>query len=134
MAFDPVSAALDIGGKLIDRLWPDPNKAAEAKMKLLELQQTGELQIIAGQLKINETEAQHSSIFVAGWRPFVGWTCGTSFALHFVAFPILNFVLVTLGHAEVKLTFDMTTLLTVLGGMLGIGALRTVEKIQGVAK
>ena len=134
MAFDPVSAALDIGGKLIDRLWPDPNKAAEAKMKLLELQQTGELQIIAGQLKINETEAQHSSVFVAGWRPFVGWTCGASFALHFVAFPILNFILVTLGHVEVKLTFDMTTLLTVLGGMLGIGALRTVEKIQGVAK
>ena len=134
MALDPITAAFDIGGKLIDRLWPDPSKAAEAKLKLLEMQQSGELQIIAGQLEVNKAEAEHASVFVAGWRPFVGWTCGTSFALHFVAFPILNFVLVSLGHREVTLTFDMTTLLTVLGGMLGIGALRTVEKIQGVAK
>lgn len=134
MAFDPLSAALDIGGKLIDRLWPDPTKAAEAKLELLKLQQSGELQIIAGQLAINAEEAKSSSVFVSGWRPFIGWTCGTAFALHFVVFPILNFIMVSLGFSEVSLTFDMTTLLTVLGGMLGIGGLRTIEKLQGVTK
>lgn len=134
MAFDPLSAALDIGGKLIDRLWPDPTKAAEAKLELLKLQQSGELQIIAGQLAINQEEAKSSNGFVSGWRPFIGWICGTAFGLHFVLFPIINFILVACGKGQILIAFDMTTLLTVLGGMLGIGGLRTIEKLQGVTK
>ena len=54
MALDPVTALLDIGSKVIDRLWPDPTQAANAKLELIKLQQSGELQVIAGQLKINE--------------------------------------------------------------------------------
>lgn len=134
MAFDPISAALDIGGKLIDRLWPNPAEAAKAKLELLKLQQEGELQVIAGQLAINAEEAKSSSVFVSGWRPYIGWTCGTAFSLHFVIFPIINFIIVALGFNEVSISFDMTTLLTVLGGMLGIGGLRTIEKLQGVTK
>jgi hypothetical protein len=73
-------------------------------------------------------------VFVAGWRPFIGWTCGTAFSLHFVVFPIINFILVAFGHSQIIISFDMTTLLTVLGGMLGLGGLRTIEKLQGVTK
>ena len=62
MAFDPISAALDIGGKLIDRLWPDPSQAAAAKLELLKLQQSGELQQITGQLEINKVEAANPSV------------------------------------------------------------------------
>ena len=64
MAFDPISAALDIGGKLIDRLWPDPTQAAQAKLELFKLQQSGELAQITGQLEINKVEAANSSVFV----------------------------------------------------------------------
>jgi len=72
MSLDPVTALLDIGGKVIDRLWPDPTQAANAKLELFKLQQSGELAQIAGQLEINKVEAANPSVFVSGWRPFVG--------------------------------------------------------------
>ena len=68
MAFDPVTAALDIGGKLIDKLWPDPAQRDAAKLRLLELQQAGEL----AQISVNQEEAKSSSLFVSGWRPSIG--------------------------------------------------------------
>jgi hypothetical protein len=74
MAIDPVTAILDIGGKVIDRLWPDPVQAAQAKLELIKLQQSGDLAQIAGQLEINKVEAASSNPFTSGWRPFVGWT------------------------------------------------------------
>jgi hypothetical protein len=71
MALDPVTALLDVGGKVIDRLWPDPLQAAQAKLELIKLQQSGELAQIAGQLEINKAEAASPSPFTSGWRPFV---------------------------------------------------------------
>ena len=88
MAIDPVTAMLDIGGKVIDRLWPDPVQAAQAKLELIRLQQSGDLAQIAGQLEINKAEAASANPFTSGWRPFVGWTCGAGFAVQFV--PALN--------------------------------------------
>jgi hypothetical protein len=78
MAITPVElviARLDVGGKLIARLWPDPLQAAQAKVELIKLQQSGDLAQIAGQLEINKLEAANPSPFTSGWRPFVGWTC-----------------------------------------------------------
>ena len=98
------------------------------------MQQSGELASMTAQTDINKVEAASASLFVSGWRPYIGWICGTAFSLHFLIFPIINFILVVLGYPEVKITFDMTTLLTVLGGMLGIGGLRTIEKLNGVTK
>ena len=72
MAIDPVTAMLDIGGKVIDRLWPDPVQAAQAKLELIKLQQSGDLAQIAGQLEINKAEAASANPFTSGWRPFVG--------------------------------------------------------------
>ncbi|MFN7882333.1 MAG: 3TM-type holin, partial [bacterium] len=74
---------LGIGNKIIDRLWPDPVKKEEAKLKLAEMHQTGELaqlqadtSLALGQIAINTEEAKSDNWFVAGWRPFVGWICG----------------------------------------------------------
>lgn len=129
-----LDSVMDLGVKLLDRLIPDPAQKAQAQLELLKLQQTGELASITAQTDINKIEAANASIFVSGWRPYIGWTCGTAFSLHFLVFPIINFILVACGFPEVKITFDMTTLLTVLGGMLGIGGLRTIEKLNGVTK
>lgn len=88
-----------------------------------------------GQLEINKMEAQHRSIFVAGWRPFLGW--GLSFAMlwHFVIAPITMFGFAYAGMEPPELpAFDMDSLMTVLLGMLGLGGLRTVEKIKGKTK
>ena len=133
MSLDPVSAVLDIGGKLIDRLWPDPIKAAEAKLALITLQQKGELDVIIGQLKINDTEAANPSVFVSGWRPFIGWVCGISLVYAFLGVPLLTWLSVNL-HYTVPPSLDMGTLFTILGGMLGLGGLRTMEKINGVER
>lgn len=133
MALDPISAALDLGNTIISRVFPDPVQAANAKMELVKLQQSGELATMTAQTDINKIEAGSSSIFVSGWRPFVGWVSGSAFALHFLLLPIANFVLVVTGHKEVVLAFDMSTLITVLMGLLGLGGMRTYEKIQGVA-
>ena len=133
MALDPISAVLDLGNTLITRIFPDPAQASQAKLELLKLQESGELSKMTAQTDINKIEAGSSSVFVSGWRPFVGWVCGSAFALHFLILPIANFVLVATGNKEVVLAFDMSTLMTLLMGLLGLGAYRTVEKVQGVA-
>lgn len=133
MALDPISAALELGNTLISRVFPDPEKADAAKLELLKLQQSGELAAMTAQTDINKEEAKSSSVFVSGWRPFVGWVCGSAFALHYLVIPVANFVLVATGHKEVVLSFDMQTLLTLLMGLLGLGGYRTYEKVQGVA-
>lgn len=125
---------LEIGAKLLDKIIPDKNAREKAQAELLKASQDQDFQLSLGQLKINEKEAENPSLFVSGWRPHIGWTCGIAFSLHFVLFPIINFILVGVGYKEVVISFDMTTLMTVLGGMLGIGGLRTYEKIKGVTK
>lgn len=134
MALDPISAALDIGGKIIDRIWPDPTQAAAAKLELIKLQQSGELAQITGQLKVNEAEAGSASVFVAGWRPSVGWVCSAGLAIQFVAGPMLTWGAALLGHPIAFPTLDMGTLMTLLAGMLGIGGMRTIEKLNSAAK
>ena len=87
-------------------------------------------QILELQTKINEVEAQHRSMFVAGWRPSVGWVCSIAFAYHFVAFPIIRTIYPDVDFPEL----DTEPLFTVLMGMLGLGGLRTFEKLKGKAK
>jgi len=134
MAFDPVSAALDIGGKLIDRLWPDPSQAATAKLELLKLQQSGDLAQITGQLEINKAEAQNASVFVAGWRPAIGWVCALALFYQYLVRPIAQGVFAAAGHPLPPLVGLDDNLWQLLLGMLGLGGLRTYEKVQGVTK
>ena len=131
MALDPVTALLDIGGKVIDRIWPNPTEAANAKFELFKLQQSGELAAIAGQLEINKVEAANPSLFVSGWRPFVGWVCAFGLVYAFIGQPLLSWAS-TNFHFSIPPDLDVGTLLTILGGMLGLGGLRTYEKVNGV--
>jgi len=133
MALDPLSALLDIGSKVIDRVWPDPEKAAAAKLELFKMQQSGELAVIAGQLDINKIEAANPSVFVSGWRPFIGWVCGSGFAIQFVVGPLAEWGSALYGHPVKFPQMDMGTMMPLLAGMLGLGAMRTAEKINGVA-
>ena len=133
MALDPVSALLDIGGKVMDRLWPDPVQAAAAKMELFKMQQSGELAQMAGQLDINKAEAANPSVFVSGWRPFIGWVCGSGFAIQFVIGPIAEWGSAVYGHPVKFPQMDTGTMMPLLLGMLGLGGLRTAEKLADKA-
>lgn len=141
MSFDPVTAAFDIGGKLIDRIFPDPNQRAEALFKLNELKQSGELALLTAetdlaksQTEINKIEAGSGDKFASRWRPFIGWVCGIAFAYHFVAQPLIAFVLASAGHNVELPSFDMDALNTVLLGMLGLGTMRSFERVKKVTK
>ena len=131
---DPISSILDIGSKVIDRLWPDPATAASAKLELFKLQQSGELAQITGQLEINKTEAASTSVFVSGWRPFIGWVCGAACAWNWIGLKIALFVAAFFNHPLALTPADLSEMTPVLMGMLGIGGLRTLEKINGVAR
>lgn len=131
---DPVSAILEIGGKVIDRVWPDPIQAAAAKLELIKLQQSGELAQITGQLEINKAEAMNPSVFVSGWRPFIGWVCGAACAWNWVGLPVVKVAAIYFGHAFPIAPADLSEMMPVLIGLLGLGGLRTIEKMQGVAR
>ena len=134
MSLDPVSALLDIGGKVIDRVWPDPIQAATAKLELIKLQQSGELAAMAGQMEINKVEAASTSVFVSGWRPFIGWVCGAACAWNWIGLKIALFAAAYFEHPLTLAPADLSEMTPVLMGMLGIGGLRTIEKLNGVAR
>jgi hypothetical protein len=112
----------------------DPKKRAEAERKI-EAQLTEHLaKIDLAQLDINKVEAASRSTFVAGWRPFIGWSCGVSLAWNYIAQPILVFTLAQTGHLVDLPALDMSQMMPVLMGMLGLGGLRTFEKYKSVSK
>ena len=140
MAFDPVTSALEIGGKLIDKLIPDPQAKAQATLQLMQLKQSGELaqltsdtDLAKAQIEVNRCEATSSSLFVAGGRPFVIWVCGAALANDFIARPFALFI-ASLAHVSAQWpSLDMTSLMPLLLGLLGLGAMRTYEKVQAAA-
>jgi len=91
-------------------------------------------ELAKGQMEINKTEAAHKSLFVAGWRPAVGWTCCLGMASNFLLIPMANFALALTGSAIVVPLLDTGEMMPVLMGMLGLGAMRTYEKKQGVQR
>ena len=133
MALDPISAALDLGNTLITRIFPDPAQAANAKLELLKLQQSGDLAQMTAQTDINKVEASNSSIFVSGWRPCCGWVCALALAYQYLLKPLLTWLLMTLGYNIAIMPGLDDNLWQLLMGMLGMGGLRTFEKVQGVA-
>ena len=92
-------------------------------------------ELAKGQLAINAEEAKSRNIFVAGWRPFVGWTCGIALFAHFILFPSVDVITAYLGYETPTYpAFDMDTLMTVLLGMLGLGGMRSFEKYKKLTK
>lgn len=132
-------ALLPIIGEVIKKVIPDPVAAAEANYKVLDLAQRGELthldaevKIALGQIEINKIDAASASFFKGGWRPAVGWTCTFGLFYEFILRPLLPWFLTIAGVQVPPLPpSDMGTLITMLGGLLGLGALRTVERVQG---
>jgi hypothetical protein len=128
-----VGPLFELGKSLIDRWLPDPAKKAEAEMELFKMAQAGDLQKVIGQLQVNMEEAKHQSMFVAGWRPFAGWVGGLGLLYAAVGHYVLAW-LAALHGWPVPPQVDTEILLYVLGGMLGLGTLRTYEKKVGVTK
>ncbi len=135
MSFDPLTAAFDIGKTLISRIWPDPEAQAAQLFKLEELKQKGDLAqlnamvvSLQGQLHINAVEASHKSIFVAGWRPFVGWVGGFSLAYAGILEPLMRFIAKVNDYSGTFPAIDTSITLTILMGMLGMGGMRSYDK------
>lgn len=126
MSLDPLTAVADLANTAINKIWPDKTESEKAQLAAAVL-------VVQGQLEINKVEAGNSSLFVSGWRPFIGWACGAACGWNWLGLPIAKFVSVALAHPIVMAPADLTEMLPVLMGLLGLGALRTVEKIQGVA-
>ena len=123
---------LDLGKGIIDRLFPDPAKKAEAELALLKMTQEGDLKQVLAQLEINAREAAHPSIFVAGWRPFFGWAGGVGFVYAVMLQPLLAWYAVA-HQIPLPPEINLDLLWVVVTGMLGIGGLRSFEKVKGVA-
>ena len=128
-----LAPVLEIGGKILDRLFPDPTEKAKAERELLLLMQDQELKKVLAQLEVNAKEAQSPHMFVAGWRPFVGWCCGAGFLWAAIGQPIFSWIGTAKGWPPPP-AIDAEILLYVLGGMLGLGTLRTYEKSKSVTQ
>ena len=130
----------DLAGKVIDRAWPDPTEAAKIKVEMFKAEQAGALaELQAGwasmkdQAEINKVEAASTRLFVAGWRPFVGWVCGSALMFKYILLPFLVYIAALAGVADLNLpSTDFTDLITILLGLLGLGGLRTYEKVKKV--
>jgi hypothetical protein len=120
---------------LLDKFIEDKDQKAALAHEIATMGEKHSQEAMLAQLEINKAEAASGSLFKGGWRPFVGWTCGIAFAYHFVFQPLLIFIFAYIGLETPDLPeFDVGTLLPVLGGMLGIGGLRSYEKTKGLTK
>ena len=128
-----IGAIADLAKDLVGRFFPDKTEAEKAQMSLILTTMQNQMAMNQGQMDANKVEAANPSIFVSGWRPFVGWVCGSACAWNWVGLPVVLFVAKASGHAVDVKPADLTQMLPLLMGLLGMGALRTYEKTQGVA-
>lgn len=119
---------------LLDKFIEDKDVKNKLAHDLSTMAERHAQELAKGQLEVNKTEAAHKSLFVAGWRPAIGWICGLGMASNFLLIPIANFVLALTGSAIVIPLLDTGEMMPVLMGMLGLGAMRTYEKKQGVQR
>ena len=109
-------------------------QAAQAKLELLKMQQEGDLAVMVAQTDINKIEAGSSSIFVSGWRPFVGWVCGASLVYAAIIEPLARFIAkVFFAYGGEFPVIDTTLTLQILLGLLGMAGLRSWDKKNGTA-
>ena len=130
-----ISALIGPVTGLLDKFIEDKDQKNALAHEIATLATKQAHEAAMAQVETNKEEAKHRSVFVAGWRPFIGWTCGVALAYHFVLHPIILFAVAITGVAIPDLpAFDMESLMTVLLGMLGLGGLRTFEKTKGLTK
>ena len=120
---------------LLDKFIEDKDQKARLAHEIATMAEKQAQELALAQIEVNKAEAASGSIFKGGWRPFIGWVCGAAFGYHFVIQPLLVFLAALMGWSIPTLPeFDMASLMTVLGGLLGLGSLRTFEKYKGVTK
>ena len=120
---------------ILDKVVEDKDQKAKLAHEIATLAEKQAHDAAMAQVEVNKAEAQHRSIFVAGWRPFIGWVCGIALAYHFVLAPLIVFGVAWSGVEIPEIpTFDMDSLMTVLLGMLGLGGMRSFEKSKGLTK
>lgn len=130
-----ITAVLPAVTDVVGRFLPeDKEKRAKAERDIKKQLTNSLAQIDLAQLGINKTEAAHRSVFVAGWRPFIGWSCGIALCYSYVVQPILVFILAQTGYLVELPRMDLGEMMPVLMGMLGLGGLRTFEKFKKVSK
>jgi len=125
---------LPVVGDVLDRFFPNKEEKERAAREIEAKLAEHLAKIDIAQLEVNKQEAAHRSMFVAGWRPFVGWTCGLALFYTYVAQPVAMFVMAQTGDLVQLPHLDLSTMMPVLLGMLGLGGLRTYEKFKGVTK
>lgn len=126
MALDPITAGLDLAKTVIATAWPDKSAAEQAQL-------AAAVALVQGQLDINRAEASSSSPFTSGWRPFIGWTCGVACGWNWIGLPVALFVCSYFGRTLALSPANLGEMMPLLLGMLGLGGLRTIEKVKGVA-
>jgi hypothetical protein len=117
---------------LLDKFIPDKDQRARLAHDVATMAQKHAHEISKAQLEINKVEAAHKSLFVSGWRPFIAWTCGFGMFGNFITIPFANFALALLEYDIVIPLVPLETMMPVLMGMLGLGAMRTYEKKNSV--
>ena len=128
-----IGAIADLAKDLVGRFFPDKTEQEKGQMALILATMQNQMAMNQGQMDINKVEAANPNFFVSGWRPWVGWVCGSACAWNWVGLPVANFLATAFKHPLNVAPADLTQMLPVLLGMLGMGALRTYEKTQGVA-
>ena len=135
MALPFLSSLIEPVTGLLDKFVEDKDQKAKLAHEISTMADRHAQQLALAQIEVNKAEAASSSVWKGGWRPFVGWVCGTAFAYHFVIQPLAVFGLAAYGMEVPALPdFEMGQLMTVLMGMLGLGGLRSFEKTKGVAR
>lgn len=120
---------------LLDKFVEDKDQKNALAHEIATMSEKHAQALALAQIEVNKAEAASGSIFKGGWRPFIGWVCGIAFAYHFVLQPLILFAVTAAGVQIPALPeFDMSSLMTVLMGMLGLGGLRTFEKQKGLTK
>ena len=119
---------------LLDKFIEDKDKKNALVHEITTMAEKHAQELAKGQIEINKISAGHKSLFVSGWRPAVGWTCCLGMASNFLLIPLANFALALSKSTIVVPLIDLSTMMPVLLGMLGLGAMRTVEKTKGVQR
>lgn len=121
-----LGSVADLANNVINKIWPDKSEAEKQQL-------AAAVSIVQGQMDINKEEAKNPSIFVSGWRPAIGWVCGAACAWNWIGLKIALFIAAYMGHALNIQAADVSEMMPVLLGMLGLGGLRTVEKLNDKA-
>ena len=121
-----LGAVSDLASTVINKIWPDKSAAEQQQLAAAVL-------IVQGQLDINKVEAASPSVWTSGWRPFIGWVCGTACAWNWIGISVISSMCEIMRNPVVLQKADVSEMMPVLLGLLGLGALRTYEKVKGAS-